>query len=119
MAPSVATQLEWLTGILWVPPPAGSNSLTRSDFLSNEKSQLDVDRFGLDRAKRPSTEYPAVVRLRALITQADMELVQGAGSDSEEGHRRSLRRRRAKGERAESPRQGSGDPDAHSITNFR
>jgi hypothetical protein len=31
----------------WAPPPAGSDSLTRSDFLSNEKSQLDVDHFGV------------------------------------------------------------------------
>jgi ATP-dependent Lon protease len=46
----------------------------RSDFLANAKSQLDADHFGLDKVKRRLTEYLAVVRLRALITQeAEME----------------------------------------------
>ena len=67
-------QLEWLTALPWVPPPAGSDALTRSDFLSNAKSQLDADHFGLDKVKRRLIEYLAVVRLRALIAQeAEME----------------------------------------------
>jgi ATP-dependent Lon protease len=53
----------------WVPPPAGSDTLTRSDFLTNAKSQLDADHFGLDKVKRRLIEYLAVVRLRALIAQ--------------------------------------------------
>jgi ATP-dependent Lon protease len=53
----------------WTPPPSGSDTLTRSDFLPNAKSQLDADHFGLDKVKRRLTEYLAVVRLRALIAQ--------------------------------------------------
>ena len=46
----------------------------KPDFLANAKSQLDADHFGLDKVKRRLTEYLAVVRLRALITQeAEME----------------------------------------------
>jgi ATP-dependent Lon protease len=67
-------QLEWLTALPWVPPPPGSDSLTRPDFLVNAKSQLDADHFGLDKVKRRLTEYLAVVRLHALIAQeAEME----------------------------------------------
>ena len=62
-------QLEWLTALPWTPPPPGSDTLTRSDFLANAKSQLDADHFGLDKVKRRLTEYLAVVRLRALIAQ--------------------------------------------------
>lgn len=52
----------------------GSDTLTRPDFLSNAKSQLDADHYGLDRIKRRLIEYLAVVRLRALIVQeAEME----------------------------------------------
>jgi ATP-dependent Lon protease len=58
------------------PPPPGSDSLTRSDFLPNAMSQLDADHFGLDKVKRRPTEYLAVVRLRALTAQeAKMEQV--------------------------------------------
>jgi ATP-dependent Lon protease len=46
----------------------------KPDFLVNAKLQLDADHFGLDKVKRRLTEYLAVVRLRALITQeAEME----------------------------------------------
>ena len=46
----------------------------KPDFLANAKLQLDADHFGLDKVKRRLTEYLAVVRLRALITQeAEME----------------------------------------------
>ncbi|KAI0297950.1 hypothetical protein BC826DRAFT_999741 [Russula brevipes] len=65
----VRNYLEWLTVLPWVPPPAGSDTLTRSDFLPNAKSQLDADHFGLDKVKRRLIEYLAVVRLRALIAQ--------------------------------------------------
>jgi len=66
--------LEWLTALPWVPPPPGSDALARSDFLSNAKSQLDADHFGLDKVKRRLFEHLAVVRLRALIAQeAEME----------------------------------------------
>ena len=60
--------------LCWTPPPPGSDTLTRSYFLPNAKSQLDADYFGLDRVKRRLTEYLAVVRLRALIAQ-EMEQV--------------------------------------------
>jgi len=53
----------------WVPSSAGSDALTRTDFLANAKSQLDADHFGLDKVKRRLIEYLAVVRLRALIAQ--------------------------------------------------
>lgn len=67
-------QLEWLTALPWTLPPPGSDTLMRSDFLANAKLQLDADHFGLDKVKRRLTEYLAVVRLRALITQeAEME----------------------------------------------
>jgi len=62
-------QLEWLTALPWAPPPAGSDAVTRTDFLSNAKSQLDADHFGLDKVKRRLIEYLAIVRLRALIAQ--------------------------------------------------
>ncbi|KAH9990850.1 Lon protease C-terminal proteolytic domain-containing protein [Russula vinacea] len=65
----VRNYLEWLTALPWTPPPPGSDTLTRSDFLANAKSQLDADHFGLDKVKRRLTEYLAVVRLRALIAQ--------------------------------------------------
>ncbi|KAF8487020.1 ATP-dependent protease La [Russula ochroleuca] len=65
----VRNYLEWLTALPWAPPPPGSDTLTRSDFLANAKSQLDADHFGLDKVKRRLTEYLAVVRLRALIAQ--------------------------------------------------
>ncbi|KAH9044893.1 ATP-dependent protease La [Lactarius deliciosus] len=42
------------------------DSLTRSDFLTNSKSQLDADHYGLETVKR---RLIAVVRLRALIAQ--------------------------------------------------
>ena len=58
----------------WTPPPPGSETLTRSDFLPDAKPQFDADYFGLDRVKRRLTEYLAVVRLRALIAQ-EMEQV--------------------------------------------
>jgi ATP-dependent Lon protease len=65
-----------LTALPWTPPPPGSDTLTRSDFLPNAKSQLDADHFGLDKVKRRLTEYLAVVRLRALIAQeAEIEQV--------------------------------------------
>ncbi|KAH9029165.1 Lon protease C-terminal proteolytic domain-containing protein [Lactarius pseudohatsudake] len=44
-------------------------TLTRSDFLINSKSQLDADHYGLEKVKRRLMEYLAVVRLRALIAQ--------------------------------------------------
>ena len=53
----------------WIPPPTGSDALTRPDFLTNAKAQLDADHFGLDKVKRRSLEYLAVVRLRTMIAQ--------------------------------------------------
>ncbi|KAH9022788.1 ATP-dependent protease La [Lactarius pseudohatsudake] len=53
----------------WTPPATASETLTRSDFLTNSKSQLDADHYGLEKVKRRSMEYLAVVRLRALIAQ--------------------------------------------------
>ena len=38
-------------------PPAGLDALTQSDFLSNAKSQLDADHFGLDKVKRRLIEF--------------------------------------------------------------
>ncbi|KAH9008756.1 Lon protease C-terminal proteolytic domain-containing protein [Lactarius hengduanensis] len=61
--------LEWLTSLPWTPPAAASETLTRSDFLTNSKSQLDADHYGLEKVKRRLMEYLAVVRLRALIAQ--------------------------------------------------
>ncbi|KAH9022773.1 ATP-dependent protease La [Lactarius pseudohatsudake] len=49
-----------------LPPP---QTLTRSDLLTNSKSQLDADHYGLEKGKRRLMEYLAVVRLRALIAQ--------------------------------------------------
>ncbi|KAH9056835.1 ATP-dependent protease La [Lactarius vividus] len=65
----VRTYLEWLTSLPWTPPATASETLTRSDFLSNSKSQLDADHYGLEKVKRRLMEYLAVVRLRALIAQ--------------------------------------------------
>ncbi|KAH9177280.1 ATP-dependent protease La [Lactarius sanguifluus] len=65
----VRTYLEWLTSLPWTPPATASETLTRSDFLTNSKSQLDADHYGLEKVKRRLMEYLAVVRLRALITQ--------------------------------------------------
>ena len=62
-------QLEWLTSLPWAPTTAGSETLTRSDFLGKSKSQLDSDHYGLEKVKRRLIEYLAVVRLRALIAQ--------------------------------------------------
>ena len=62
-------QLEWLTSLPWAPTTAGSETLTRSDFLGKSKSQLDSDHYGLEKVKRRLMEYLAVVRLRALIAQ--------------------------------------------------
>ena len=62
-------QLEWLTSLPWTPSAAASETLTRSDFLGNSKSQLDADHYGLEKVKRRLMEYLAVVRLRALISQ--------------------------------------------------
>ena len=62
-------QLEWLTSLPWAPTTASSETLTRSDFLGNSKSQLDSDHYGLEKVKRRLMEYLAVVRLRALISQ--------------------------------------------------
>ncbi|KAF8497934.1 hypothetical protein F5888DRAFT_1803386 [Russula emetica] len=68
--------LDWLTALPWTPPPPGSDTLTRTDFLPNAKSQLDADHFSLDKVKLRLTEYLAVVRLRALTVQeAEMEQV--------------------------------------------
>ena len=53
----------------WIPSPTGSDALTRPDFLTNAKAQLDADHFGLDKVKRRSLEYLAVVRLRTMIAQ--------------------------------------------------
>jgi ATP-dependent Lon protease len=53
----------------WIPSSTGSVAVTRSDFLANAKAQLDADHFGLDKVKRRTIEYLAVVRLRALIAQ--------------------------------------------------
>ena len=47
--------------------PPGSDALTRSDFLPNAKSQLDVDQFNLDKVKRLLMGHLTVVRLHALI----------------------------------------------------
>lgn len=65
----VRTYLEWLTSLPWTPPAATAETLTRSDFLANSKSQLDADHHGLEKVKRRLMEYLAVVRLRALIAQ--------------------------------------------------
>ncbi|KAH9027501.1 ATP-dependent protease La [Lactarius deliciosus] len=65
----VRTYLEWLTSLPWTPPATASETLTRSDFLTNSKSQLDADHYGLEKVKRRLMEYLAVVRLRALIAQ--------------------------------------------------
>ncbi|KAI9459929.1 ATP-dependent protease La [Lactarius psammicola] len=65
----VRTYLEWLTSLPWTPPAASAETLTRSDFLANSKSQLDADHYGLEKVKRRLMEYLAVVRLRALIAQ--------------------------------------------------
>ncbi|KAH9008059.1 ATP-dependent protease La [Lactarius hengduanensis] len=65
----VRTYLEWLTSLPWTPPATVSETLTRSDFLTNSKSQLDADHYGLEKVKRRLMEYLAVVRLRALIAQ--------------------------------------------------
>ena len=62
-------QLDWLTSLPWTPTTAGSETLTRSDFLDNSKSQLDSDPYGLEKVKRRLIEYLAVVRPRALIAQ--------------------------------------------------
>ena len=62
-------QLEWLTSLPWTPTTAGSETLTRSDFLGKSQSQLDADHYGLEKVKRRLMEYLAVVRLRALIAQ--------------------------------------------------
>ncbi|KAH9012795.1 Lon protease C-terminal proteolytic domain-containing protein [Lactarius hengduanensis] len=50
-------------------PATASETLTRSDFLTNSKSQLDADHYGLEKVKRRLKEYLAVVRLRALVVQ--------------------------------------------------
>jgi ATP-dependent Lon protease len=72
----------------WTPPPPGSDTLTRSNFLPNAKSQLDVDHFGLDKVERRLTEFFAVDRLRALIAQeAEMGQVKSAGGISQRRHR--------------------------------
>ncbi|KAI0246609.1 P-loop containing nucleoside triphosphate hydrolase protein [Lactifluus subvellereus] len=65
----VRNYLEWLTVLPWIPPPTGSDALPRPDFLTNAKAQLDADHFGLDKVKRRSLEYLAVVRLRTMIAQ--------------------------------------------------
>ncbi|KAH9022784.1 ATP-dependent protease La [Lactarius pseudohatsudake] len=71
----VRTYLEWLTSLPWTPPATTSETLTRSDFLTNSKSQLDAVRYGPEKVKRRLMEYLAVVRLRALIAQ-EAETVQ-------------------------------------------
>ncbi|KAH9022767.1 P-loop containing nucleoside triphosphate hydrolase protein [Lactarius pseudohatsudake] len=65
----VRTCLEWLTSLPWTPPATASETLTRSDFLTNSKSQLDPDHYGFEKVKCRLIEFLAVVRLRALIAQ--------------------------------------------------
>ncbi|KAH8987320.1 Lon protease C-terminal proteolytic domain-containing protein [Lactarius akahatsu] len=65
----VRTYPEWLTSLPWTPPATASETLTRSDFLTNSKSQLDADHYGLEKVNCRLMEFLAVVRLRALIAQ--------------------------------------------------
>ena len=62
-------QFEWRTSPPWTPTTAGSETLTRSDFLGDSKSQLVSDHYGLEKAKPHLMEYLAVVRLHASIAQ--------------------------------------------------
>ena len=63
-------QLERLTSSLpWAPTIAGSETLTRSDFLGNAQPKFDADHYGLEKVKRRLMEYLAAIRLRVLIAQ--------------------------------------------------
>ncbi|KAH8084891.1 ATP-dependent protease La [Cristinia sonorae] len=73
----IRNYLEWLTSIPWPASQSESSSsismetLRDPAFLSNARSQLDADHYGLDKIKKRLIEYLAVVRLKAL--QADRE----------------------------------------------
>lgn len=73
--PDVQQQLEWLTSIPWPNstfiPPTSRPLIRDRAFLTNARSQLDADHFGLDKIKRRLIEYLAVVRLKELV--ADKE----------------------------------------------
>ncbi|KAH9022790.1 Lon protease C-terminal proteolytic domain-containing protein [Lactarius pseudohatsudake] len=64
-----------------LPPPRNPHAI---DFLTNSKSQLDADHYGLEKVKRRLMEYLAVVRLRALIAQEANGAGKGAGGHAQE-----------------------------------
>ncbi|KAH9039670.1 ATP-dependent protease La [Lactarius pseudohatsudake] len=123
----VRTYLEWLTSLPWTPHATASETLTRSDFLTNSKSQLDADHYGLEKVKRRSMEYLAVVRLRALIAQeAETEQVEAqevtlkkviddpaAGANEADGQRENACRLLIKAVNSSSPLSSFGDVIEH------
>ncbi|KAH8978866.1 hypothetical protein EDB86DRAFT_3150137 [Lactarius hatsudake] len=59
----VRTYLEWLISLPWTPPATASDTLTRSDFLTNFKSRLDVPRkeAGTEQAKAQEVMLKKVI----------------------------------------------------------
>ncbi|KAH8978902.1 hypothetical protein EDB86DRAFT_3150100 [Lactarius hatsudake] len=59
----VRTYLEWLISLPWTPPATASDTLTRSDFLTNFKSRLDVPRkeAGTEQAKAQEVTLKKVI----------------------------------------------------------
>jgi ATP-dependent Lon protease len=66
--PDILLQLEWLASLAWTPTTANSETLTRSDFLANSQSQLNLGHYSIEKVKRRLMGYPAIVRLPTSIT---------------------------------------------------
>ncbi|KAF8999813.1 Lon protease C-terminal proteolytic domain-containing protein [Cyathus striatus] len=88
----IRSYLEWLTSIPWpnligAPAQATSTAVTQPElkdksFLSSARAQLDADHFGLEKIKKRLIEYLAVVRLKEL--NAEKEVQEEANREAEE-----------------------------------
>ncbi|KAF9006341.1 ATP-dependent protease La [Hymenopellis radicata] len=79
----IRNYLEWLTSVPWGQAGIGASPLKDKAFLTNARTQLDKDHFGLEKIKRRLIEYLAVVRLRDM--NAEEQLPQVAGLKQIEG----------------------------------
>ncbi|TFK36507.1 ATP-dependent protease La [Crucibulum laeve] len=93
----IRSYLEWLTAIPWPnsSPLPGSTPRTEANpthaksFLTNARSQLDADHFGLEKIKKRLIEYLAVVRLKEMNAEREAAALNSSSSsehdEKEEG----------------------------------
>lgn len=73
----IQSYLEWLTALPWPStsddPSANPETIKSPSFLANARQQLDADHFGLDKIKRRLIEYLAIVRLKQMNAEKELQ----------------------------------------------